>query len=105
MKNGIVPFGPREQPPLWFCPRPRFLQRQPLGLPLPKTIDRDHFRIFLQLMPSPPTTQVQPLAIVTDPQAFASACEGISANIPAAKEMLTAKAVANVLKCCLLTLI
>jgi hypothetical protein len=80
MKNGLVPFGPFEQPPLWLGPRPRFEQRQPFGVPLPRIIELDQLRILRQLMPSPPTIQVQPLPIVTEPQALASDWSGMAAR-------------------------
>ena len=46
MKNGLDPLRRLEQPPLWFGPLPRLWHRQPLGFPLPRTIDRDHLRIL-----------------------------------------------------------
>lgn len=73
MKNGAVPFGPFEHPPLRRRPCPRFTQCHPRGPLWPDSIDRDQRRIFLQLTPAPPTIQPSPGRRTTDPHDFARA--------------------------------
>ena len=90
MKNGLVPLGPLEHPPLCPGPSPRLWHRQPFGRPLPSTMDLVQRFIFRQLMPSPPTTQVQPgLLSDTEPHALAEAELGVDNRTPAKQARAT----------------